>query len=740
MWQKANVVFVSGSKGNDNNNGLSTGTAVKTIEKALEKLSSSGTTKVNYIVVTDEVTLNNTINKNVTITSLYGGKDYQHTNNAKLKISSNINLQADVVFDNIKIDSESSTISNGKQILANENFTNLLIGNYHNITLGRRISSSNGKYSFGAVIGGNYKTESNKGEIGRNKIIIESGTYNDIIVGSSISESNKTSNSKYVTTTLQIGSKKDGTKAQNTKLTINGYLMLGQNETNCYSYEAVENDNYTNMYSKNYATIELHSGTFTGNNLYSNSSENSAIYLRSINSTTEGKVLFKMYGGQVNGNIYAGARTINSNTDEVVTNMYFYGGNIISPNGGIFGQGANESFYGGSRITLTGITQINGSVYGGSNVTIDGKGNGTANTEINVTGSSVKISGNIYGGSKYSQNTENEVTGIINGNTNINIAGTIDTNVYGGGYNTQVSDSTNINISGTLTGDLFGGAYQSYVKQSTNIITTGNLYGNIYGGGENTSNGTSGVGYKQNSEFISGIININIKTGTIGNKNTSNNIYGGSKNQNNIDTDKFEENSYITIGSTEGSPIIYNTIYGGGINDKLNSTNIEVIGNNRNSYLKIYGASNANSVIKTSNITTNGGYIAEIYGSGNTVGSVDTTNITLDRSTVQNVYGAGNRNSAKITNIIAKSGNITNIYGGGKDLDTAIENTNISVLNGNITNIYGAGLNNGAGRTNINVNASTRTSRITNIYGGAKDSENVNETNVNILNGSVNNV
>ena len=740
MWQKANVVFVSGSKGNDNNNGLSTGTAVKTIGKALEKLSSSGTTKTNYIVVTDEVTLNNTINKNVTITSLYGGKDYQHTNNAKLKISSNINLQADVVFDNIKIDSESSTISNGKQILANENFTNLLIGNYHNITLGRRISSSNGKYSFGAVIGGNYKTESNKGEIGRNKIIIESGTYNDIIVGSSISESNKTSNSKYVTTTLQIGSKKDGTKAQNTKLTINGYLMLGQNETNCYSYEAVENDNYTNMYSKNYATIELHSGTFTGNNLYSNSSENSAIYLRSINSTTEGNVLFKMYGGQVNGNIYAGARTINSNTDAVVTNMYFYGGNIISPNGGIFGQGANESFYGGSRITLTGITQINGSVYGGSNVTIDGKGNGTANTEINVTGSSVKISGNIYGGSKYSQNTENEVTGIINGNTNINIAGTIDTNVYGGGYNTQVSDSTNINISGTLTGDLFGGAYQSYVKQSTNIITTGNLYGNIYGGGENTSNGTSGVGYKQNSEFISGTININIKTGTIGKKNTSNNIYGGSKNQNNIDTDKFEENSYITIGSTEGSPIIYNTIYGGGINDKLNSTNIEVIGNNRNSYLKIYGASNANSVIKTSNITTNGGYISEIYGSGNTVGSVDTTNITLDRSTVQNVYGAGNRNSAKTTNIIAKSGNITNIYGGGKDLDTAIENTNISVLNGNITNIYGAGLNNGAGRTNINVNVSTRTSRITNIYGGAKDSGNVNETNVNILNGSVNNV
>ena len=41
MWQKANVVFVSGSKGNDNNNGLSTGTAVKTIEKALEKVDAN---------------------------------------------------------------------------------------------------------------------------------------------------------------------------------------------------------------------------------------------------------------------------------------------------------------------------------------------------------------------------------------------------------------------------------------------------------------------------------------------------------------------------------------------------------------------------------------------------------------------------------------------------------------------------------------------------------------------------
>ena len=110
MWQTGKVIYVSSSKGNDNNDGLSFGTSVKTFEKAIEKLSSSNSETANYVVITDEVTLSGNVNKNVTITSLYGGIDYQNTNNAKLKINSNINLLADVMFDNIKIDSISTTI------------------------------------------------------------------------------------------------------------------------------------------------------------------------------------------------------------------------------------------------------------------------------------------------------------------------------------------------------------------------------------------------------------------------------------------------------------------------------------------------------------------------------------------------------------------------------------------------------------------------------------------------------
>ena len=736
MWQTGKVIYVSSSKGNDNNDGLSFGTSVKTFEKAIEKLSSSNSETANYVVITDEVTLSGNVNKNVTITSLYGGIDYQNTNNAKLKINSNINLLADVMFDNIKIDSISTTISNGKKTLAEEEFSNLLIANYHNITLGRRISTTNGKYTFGAVIGGNYKTESNTGKIGKNQIIIESGIYNNIIVGSSILDNNRTTTNKYVKTTLQIGSKKDGAKGENNKLSIKGYLMLGQNETNYYSYEAYENDDYTNMNLRNYATIEFVSGTFLGANLYNVNSEKAAIYLRSINSTTEGIVTFKMYGGEINGNVYAGSRTINNSTNEFSTYMYLYGGKIVAPEG-VFGQGATENFYGSSKITLTGIINILGNVYGGSNATKTGYGNGTANSEINITGSSVKISGNVYGGSRQENSQNLETTGVLTGKTNVNVSGTISTNIYGGGYNANVTEETNVKISGTITGNIYGGSYQSYVGKKTNVSITGKILGDIYGGGESTDNGIAGVGYIQNSQYISGETNIELQSGTIGNKNLQNNVYGGNKSNKIYETEKCQENTNISIGKTGyNAPIIYSTIYGGGINEKLNSTNINIIDNARERYLTIYGASNEECTILSTNININGGFIANVYGSGRDKGNTDTTNITIAAGSISNVYGAGNNNSSKKSNIIMNKGSVSNIYGGANGASQNIEKTNVKLNGGVVSNVYGAGLNSGAIETNIEAKATY----VENIYGGSDTSGVVSKSNINVLSGNITNV
>ena len=51
----------------------------------------------------------------------------------------------------------------------------MLITNYGDVILGRRISTPEGKYTFGAVIGGNYKTETTVGEIGAHSVLVEAG-------------------------------------------------------------------------------------------------------------------------------------------------------------------------------------------------------------------------------------------------------------------------------------------------------------------------------------------------------------------------------------------------------------------------------------------------------------------------------------------------------------------------------------------------------------------------------------
>ena len=58
--------------------------------------------------------------------------------------------------------------------------------------------------------------------------------------------------------------------------------------------------------------------------------------------------------------------------EDIVTNLYFYGGNVNYSSGGIFGQGTKSNYIGSSKITLNGIFTMTGSVYGGANATTTG--------------------------------------------------------------------------------------------------------------------------------------------------------------------------------------------------------------------------------------------------------------------------------------------------------------------------------------------------------------------------------
>lgn len=784
VWQDANVVFVSNKSGNDSNNGLSPSTAVKSISGAFNKLSS-GTTGNRIIVIMDEVTWNSTAtfnSKKATITSLYAGVDYKATKGAKLTVSSNISLGEDIVFDNIEINQTSTTVSDGTKNLTEYSLSNLLIGNYHNITLGREVSSANGKYTFGAIIGGNYKTESKTGDIGQYKVIVETGVYNDIIVRSSIASGSETTTAKFVNANAQIGSKKDATKAQNDKLTIKGYLMLGQNESAFYSNKCKKDTSTAG--SETYANIELYSGTFKGEHLYRKTSEYAAVYLRQVESNlSDGVINYKMYGGLIYGNVYAGARTIQTGTGNTYTYMYLYGGKVIATGttradgaaiGGVFGQGSNQTFYGGSAITIGGICEIQGNVFGGSNATATSKGSGTANTRITIAGSSAKVTkGAIYGGSNGVANSNDTTTGYINGSTNVNI-GSINANIYGGGYNCGVSGQTNVSIGGTVNGEIYGGGYQSYVGTTTNITITGNPRKNIYGGGESTAIATAGVGKKNESSWVAGTININFNSGTFSVKgNTVYKIYGGNKNIKLANDETLKENINITIGvlGSASKPSIYGEIYGGGVYDKINTAHITAIVNNiendrgvtygkliiyggsdmdneceqSNIEIKgavvdtIYGGEKVNGTIKNTNITFNSGTANNIYGGGNENSNVTKTTVKVTGGSVGNVYGAGLNGNANETNITISGAVVTDVYGGENNTNNSeliTPKTNITMTSGNVTNIFGAGLNSGATQTNVKVSSGY----ITNIYGGVNTSGTVDNSNINITGGTVTNV
>ena len=748
VWQKANVIFVS-SLGNDQNSGLSPNTAVKTLEGAFNKLSTSGDITNQIIVVTNQIhwtSQNNSsmLNKNATITSVYGGKDYK-SQGAGLIIDANMELNANLIFDNIRIDS---------------NAQNMLICNYNDLIIGRGVVSTNGKHTFETIIGGNYKTEKNTGNIGIHKMKIERGNYGNIIIGSIIS--NSTKKVKYVSHEIEIGNKKDGTRAQNDRLIIDGYLGIGENEKEYYPYNQKETQNKTNAFKLDYANVDLYSGTFTAQNTWNKNQEKASIYLRTFNGESEGKVKFRMYGGEVRGNIYGGSRIKDNNPTEIMNSLKFYGGKVSNPNteNGIFGQGTEKGYFGSSEIVLTGIFNIDGNVYGGGNASIVDDGYGTGNTNINISSASVKVNGNIFGGSNASTtDIVNTQSGYINGCTNITLtSGTIIGNVYGGGnnagigtynatLNTQIQNAgtTNLNLSGgEVVGNIYGGSNKNHIGVATNINieNTIKINGDIYGGCVQTNGVNVGVGYTDGKWFNNATslqnfktTNINITGGIIGKSGANNKIYGSNKQENiNYLNDNILENTNITLNGIdiEKLPQIYSTIYGSGTFDKVWSSNIYLKSENIGDLITIYGGSDQESQTENSNIYLQGGNVNEIYGGSNLKGKVITSNINLDDGNVRNVYGAGNQIEVTTSNVNENNANVIEIYG-GSNTQGITPNTNIRLKMGNVTNVYGGGNKASVENSNICVEGSS----IQNIYGGSNIQGTTINANINLNNGYI---
>ena len=692
-WQQATVVFVSDGEGDNSDDGLSPDTAVKDLETAFSKLNASGTTATNIIVIMDEVEWDGstTFDKNATITSLYAGVDYE-SQGAELKISSNFVTNADIAFDNIKLYADSTTVSNGSDYLAKGTYTNMLITNYGDITLGRGITTPEDKFTFGAVVGGNFGTEAKTGNIGIHKLIVEAGRYNNIIAGSTLTT--QTTTKKYIKHEVVIGNMKDAAVSRNDKLTITGYLAMGEMEDANYAFNTDGSQSADTAYGRTYADVTLLSGTFTGANKFAKVSENAGIYLRPIDGLAEGKVEFNMYGGNVNANIYGGSRLASGNTNEILNIMNFYGGQV---NSNVFGHGNNNTSYGSSLINLEGRFAITGNIFGGSNATTIGRGTITGNTNIVINSSSISINGNIYGGSNgLISGTDVDISnGNIIGDTNITLkAGTIPGDIYGSGYNCGNSKATNITIeNGIVQGTIYGGAYQSQVRTTANITILGGTVNSIYGGNVNTV-------------------------------------------ESQLTSDTYQHNVNITIGNTEDAitPTVNGVIYGGGKYDKVGTAEIHLI--ECANAITVYGGSDGQGETATSNIYLSGMTVNEIYGGPKTAGTVTNSNIYLQSGTATSVYGGGYGGTTTNSNITLEgTATATNIYGGPNTSGT-VTTSNVTLKSGTATNVFGGGSSADVTTSNVTLDGLT----IEEIHGGSKDAGTTTNANVILKSGTVDNV
>ena len=696
IWQEATVIFVS-KDGNNTKDGKSPTTAVKDLKTAYSKLKTDGTVSNNVIVIMDKIEWNSTdkLTGNATITSLYAGVDYR-TKGAELKISSNMNINGNITFDNIKLYSDSTTVSRGDDYLAKGTYTNMLITNYGDVILGRGITTPDGKYTFGAIIGGNYQTEEKIGTIGIHTVVVEAGKYNNIIIGSSLNSPSV--KSKYVSHQVMIGTMKESAISRNDKLTITGYLAMGELEDRCYPYNSNGSQDNTLGYNRYYAITKIYSGTFTGENKFKKTSEEASMYLRTINGFNDGKSEIDVYGGNITGNIYGGARMATTRDKNIpgqpdVNILNLYGGQIT---GNIFGHGDSDSSVGNSIINLSGCVNLTGNIFGGSNTTTEAQGKVTGNTTININ-SSITVDGNIYGGSNGVINgtTINTNTGLITGDTNITLnVGTIKGDIYGGGNNCGETGNANININnGQVTGNIYGGAYQNQVQTSTNINILGGTVQNIYGG--------------------------NILT---------------TQTQQNADT--ASENTTIVIGSKDATtiPTINGTIYGSGKYDRIGTVEIQLV---KSATLStIYGGSDGAGITSEVNIYLKGITANTIYGGSKNDGIVTMSNIYLETGTVTDIYGGGYGGSTVTSNIILEgNANITNIYGGSNS-NGSVGTSNIDLKSGKLTNIYGGGNSAVVGTANVILNGIT----IDEIHGGSKNSGITTNTNVVLNTGTVTDV
>ena len=123
-------------------------------------------------------------------------------------------------------------------------------------------------------------------------------------------------------------------------------------------------------------------------------------------------------------------------------------------------------------------------------------------------------------------------------------------------------------------------------------------------------------------------------------------------------------------------------IYGGGKNANTNRTNVTIT-SNLDTIPNVFGGGENAGVVTANGITNSGQTfvtvagtkIENLYGGSNQDGNINTSNITINNGTITNIFGANNAGgTTNETKIIINAGTITNTYGGGNKVDARVTN------------------------------------------------------------------
>lgn len=658
------VIFVDYSNGNNNNDGYTEETAVRSLSTAYSKLDSGGTRNSNVIVIIgtyNDTSLSffnsqtsSTYAKAVTITGKYRNKDY----NAILRFGARSDyyrfLTADLTFQYIELNGGGTNnsmyfILQGNSLTIGEQVTMV---NYQDANSDQGLIGENNAPAF-HVFAGWYQYNKTKLPNNDSELIIKSGTYGRIVLGGT-----------------------PGTSSGLNQTTSHNFMGSSMDDSFKVSV-TIDIKNSTTASEYDYDVNLLVGGSASGNN-----------YSRVTETIKNGKI-----GRVLGGSIGDSSSRPNNwrypiNTFLGETTINVLGGSIAELYGGCLGR----------NMDIVGYPNATGN-------TCDSYFYGTVN--INIEGGNV--TGNIYGAGAggvtgYSNNSSDPYKTYgqdFETSVNINITGgTITGNIYGGGYG--YTEYLNRNVTADDGGALYG---DSYIIIDGNPIIKGNIY--AAGCGYNFTN-------KPELAQMTGTSNIEIKgTPTIEGK-----IFGAGQGISGFEEmAKLIGNSNIKIESD-----LATEVYGGGNISKTQGNTYINIENGIHTG-DIYGGGNLGSIEGTTNVNVIGGTQKKVFGGGNQA-EVTNSIVTITGGIVEEVY-AGGKNEGGTTNSTStniKGGIITNIYGGG-DKATSIT-SNIKVTEGTITNIFGGG--NQAGVTTTNIE--TKGGNIGTIFGGSNISGNVEES------------